>query len=168
MRVVILFARLLETIGHALLLLLCQIAVLIVDHRVGSLVKLAALRLSLFIDRLIAGKRSQLQIILQLVPMLNRAHTQLNLVLTGLLFTRHEKVVERVPNVLCLSMIAGAVHGPVRGIRLRQTRVELGAKFTPTQPNICRYIAGWLLLDCAPTTHSIRLLQDQRLQGGLD
>ena len=100
--------------------------------------------------------------------MLDRAHAQLNLMLAGLLFTRHEKVVERVPNVLCLSMIAGAVHGSVRGIRLRQARVELGAKFTATQPNVCRYIAGWLLLDCASTTNPRRLLQDQRFQGGLD
>ena len=100
--------------------------------------------------------------------MLDRAHTQLNLVLASLLFTRHEKVIERVPNVLCLSMIAGAVHGPVRGIRLRKARVELGAKFTPTQSNVCRYGAGWLLLDCASTTNPRRLLQDQRFQGGLD
>ena len=100
--------------------------------------------------------------------MLDRAHTQLNLVLAGLLLTRHEKVIERVPNVLCLSMIAGAVHGPVRGTRLRQARIELGAEFTPTQSNVCRYRAGWLRLDCASTTNNRRLLQDQRFQGSLD
>ena len=87
--------------------------------------------------------------------------------LASLLLTRHEKVIERVPNILCLSRIAGAVNGPVRGARLRQARVELGAKFTPTQSNVCRYGAGWLLLDCA-STNSRRLLQDQRLQGSLD
>ena len=88
--------------------------------------------------------------------------------LASLLLTRHEKVIERVPNVLCLSMIAGTVHGPVRGTRLRQAGIELGAEFTPTQSNVCRYRAGWLRLDCASTTNPRRLLQDQRFQGSLN
>ena len=88
--------------------------------------------------------------------------------LASLLLTRHEKVIERVPNVFCLSMIAGTVHGPVRGTRLRQVRIELGAEFTPTQSNVCGYRAGWLRLDCASTTNPCRLLQDQRFQGSLN
>ena len=170
LRVIVLLARLFETIGHSLMLLLCQLGgVLVLDHRVGSLVELSALCLSLVVDRFFAGKRGQLQVILQLVSMLDRAHAQFYLVLAGLLLTRHEKVIERVPNVLRLSMITDcAVYGPVRGTGLLQALVEFGAKFTSTQADVNWNGTSWLLLLDCTSAYSSCLLQDQRFQSSLD
>ena len=60
----------------------------------------------MLIDRFVASKRGQLQVILELVAVLDGAHTELYLMLIRLLLARHEEVVEAVSDIFRLSVVA--------------------------------------------------------------
>lgn len=60
----------------------------------------------MLIDRFVASKRGQLQVILELVAVLDGAHAELYLMLIRLLLARHEEVVEAVSDIFRLSVVA--------------------------------------------------------------
>ena len=61
---------------------------------------------TLVINGLITGKRCQLQIILEFVPMLDRTHSKLDLILILLLFTCDEEIVKAVSYTFHLTATA--------------------------------------------------------------